>query len=71
MESLLILNVTLMNTTLNISELAEEYLKFQKFNHDTGDLKDHVRRYESLMIKAEEAGISFYDLSVYARRYTT
>ncbi len=54
-----------MKIATNISELAAEYVHFQSLDKDKLDFKDHIMMYERLSKKLEEAGISFYDLSVY------
>ncbi len=54
-----------MKPATNISELAAEYVHFQSLDKDKLDFKDHLMMYERLSNKLDEAGITFYDLSVY------
>ena len=59
-----------MNTATHISdELTKEYLRFKNFDESKMDFIDQLRMYESLTNKLDEAGISFYDLSVHALQY--
>jgi hypothetical protein len=54
-----------MKPATDLNELAKELIKFQKVDKDELGLKEHVRMYEDLTDKIEEAGISYYDLSLY------
>ncbi|MEP5613466.1 MAG: hypothetical protein ABJP45_14535 [Cyclobacteriaceae bacterium] len=57
-----------MNTATKLNELAVEYVHFQKLvAQDSLELSDHLKVYESLSNKLDEAGISFYDMGVYVR----
>ncbi len=59
-----------MNSATNLNDLAREFLDFQKLNKEDLDMKDHVQLYEALTNKIEKAGITYYDLSVYAKHIT-
>lgn len=50
-----------------VKELAAEYVKFKNVDEEEMDLKDHIQLYESLLLKIEKAGLSFYDVSSYVR----
>ncbi len=56
-----------MTNTAEMIALAEEYLRFQSLDKEKMDFNDHIRMYESLTRKMEQAGVSYYDLSVYVR----
>jgi len=57
-----------MNTATKLNELAVEYVHFQKLvAQDTLELSDHLKVYEELSNKLDEAGVSFYDMGVYVR----
>ena len=56
-----------MNTATNIQELAMEFLRFEQSDKDSLDFKDHIMMYDSLNQKLEEAGMSYYEISVYAK----
>ena len=56
-----------MNTATNIQELAMEFLRFEQSDKDSLDFKDHIMIYDSLNQKLEEAGMSYYEISVYAK----
>lgn len=57
-----------MNTATKLNELAAEYIQFQNLlSQDKLDLTDHLQVYENLSNKLDEAGISFYDMSIYVR----
>lgn len=51
-----------MNTT-KVKELVDEYAKFHSIDDDQVDLKDQIQLYEALIIKIEQAGLSFYEVS--------
>ena len=59
-----------MKPATNLNELAKEFLHFQSLDKEKLDMKDHVQLYEALTNKIEEAGISYYDLSIYAQHIT-
>lgn len=59
-----------MKTALQMNELAEEYLRFQKLNESEENFVEQLQQYEMLNNKIQQAGTSFYDVARYADAMT-
>ena len=55
-----------MNTSTHLHKLAEEYVRFKNLDEEELHLMDYIRKYDELITKLEEAGISYYEMDVYA-----
>lgn len=58
-----------MKTTTPLNELAKEMIQFKSMD-ENASFSDHIRMYETLSRKIEQAGISYYDLDLYVRHVT-